>query len=198
MFHFFTLIFCLSLNSALCRLITFISIKQCDIPSSLRHYPAHISIDIQHEFFHFTYRSKTSCKYQWWKFEDRNFVQQADVLMSWWLGMSAAADWRYDGNCLLWNWVLLFCLETAFECSSHWFIILVYVFVSVSQQRWLIWFWKCCFWIMYSEIRNRTLMFLWFIKHTKHAPSVQFFPDHAEDAVCGFVLALRSNIISDD
>ncbi len=49
--HFFTLIFGVSLNSALCRLIIFISIKRCGILSFLTHYPVHISIDIQHDIF---------------------------------------------------------------------------------------------------------------------------------------------------
>ncbi len=47
----FTLIFGVSLNSALCRLIIFNSIKQCGILSFLTHYPVHISIDIQHDIF---------------------------------------------------------------------------------------------------------------------------------------------------
>ncbi len=49
--HFFTLIFGVSLNSALCRLIILISIKRCGILSFLTHYPVHISIDIQHDIF---------------------------------------------------------------------------------------------------------------------------------------------------
>ncbi len=49
--HFFTLIFRVSLNSALCRLIIFISTKRCGILSFLTHYPVHISIDIQHDTF---------------------------------------------------------------------------------------------------------------------------------------------------
>ncbi len=50
---FFTLIFGVSLNSALCRLIIFFSIKRCGILSFLTHYPVHISIDIliQHDIF---------------------------------------------------------------------------------------------------------------------------------------------------
>ncbi len=50
---FFTLIFGVSLNSALCRLIIFISIKRCGILSFLTHYPVHISIDIQHDILFF-------------------------------------------------------------------------------------------------------------------------------------------------
>jgi hypothetical protein len=46
-----TLIFGVSLNSALCRLIILISIKRCGILSFLTHYPVHISIDIQHDIF---------------------------------------------------------------------------------------------------------------------------------------------------
>lgn len=40
----------MSLNSALCRLIVFISIKQCGVLSFLTHYPVHISINIQYDF----------------------------------------------------------------------------------------------------------------------------------------------------
>ncbi len=50
-FIFSTLIFGVSLNSSLCRLIIFISIKRCGILSSLTHYPVHISIDIQDDIF---------------------------------------------------------------------------------------------------------------------------------------------------
>ncbi len=49
--HFFTLIFRVSLDSALCRLIIFIPIKRCGVLSFLTHYPVHISIDIQHDSF---------------------------------------------------------------------------------------------------------------------------------------------------
>ncbi len=42
--HFFTLIFGVSFNSALCRLIIFISIKQRGILSFLTHCPVNISI----------------------------------------------------------------------------------------------------------------------------------------------------------
>ncbi len=51
--NFFTLIFGVSLNSALCRFIILFSIKRCGILSFLTHYPVHISIDIliQHDIF---------------------------------------------------------------------------------------------------------------------------------------------------
>lgn len=45
--HFFSLI------SALYRLIIFFSIKRCGILSFISHYPAHISIDMQNNFFFF-------------------------------------------------------------------------------------------------------------------------------------------------
>lgn len=48
---FFTWIFGVLLNSVLCRLITFVSIKKCSTLSSLTYYLVHISIDIQDVFF---------------------------------------------------------------------------------------------------------------------------------------------------
>lgn len=45
--HFFSLI------SALYRLIIFFSIKRCGILSFISHYPVHISIDMQNNFFFF-------------------------------------------------------------------------------------------------------------------------------------------------
>ncbi|CAI9623369.1 unnamed protein product [Staurois parvus] len=46
-----TLIFGVSLNSVIFRLIIFISIKRWGILTFLTHYPVHTSIDIQHNMF---------------------------------------------------------------------------------------------------------------------------------------------------
>lgn len=51
-FYFFIFyISVLPLNSALCRMIIFISIKQFGILSFLNHYPVHTSIDTHYDFF---------------------------------------------------------------------------------------------------------------------------------------------------